>query len=70
MVEQQILSQIKQLADELAPLRGTSVAVVLIEPTAEGYEHVAPQLVMEDVCCSPTGAWPRGFSLTLLNESK
>jgi hypothetical protein len=69
VAEHQILSQMKQLADELAALRGTSVAVVLIEPTAEGYEQVAPQLVMEDVCCSPAGAWPQGFSLTLLNKS-
>jgi len=64
-----IISQMKKLADQLAEQRGTAIAVVLIEPKNEGYEDAAPQLVMEDVCCSKTGAWPEGFSLTLLNQS-
>ena len=59
----------KRLADQLADQRGTSIAVVLIEPTTEGYEQVAPRWVMEDVCCSKTGTWPQSFSLPLLNES-
>lgn len=67
MDEQTIIGQMKHLADQLAAQRGTPVAVVLIEPTIDGYAQVAPQLVMEDACCSSTGKWPNDFSLTLLN---
>lgn len=68
MDEQAIIVQMKHLADQLAAQRGTSVSVVLIGPTNEGYDHVAPQQVMEDVC-SPSGSWPQGCSLALLNAS-
>jgi hypothetical protein len=47
MDEQAIIGQMKHLADQLAARRGTPVAVVLIEPTVDGYERVAPQLVMK-----------------------
>lgn len=60
----------ERLADQLAALRRSPITVVLINPTNEAYDRVAPQLVMEDVCCSPTGSWPQGFSLTLLNQLK
>lgn len=69
MDEKTIIAQMKHLVDQLAALRRSAVAVVLIEPTDEAYDHVAPQLVMEDVFCSTTGRWPNGFSLTLLNET-
>jgi hypothetical protein len=67
--EQTIIAQMKHLADQLAALRRFAVAVVLIEPTDEAYDHVAPQLVMEDVFCSTAGRWLDGFSLTLMNET-
>lgn len=69
MKREAIIAQMRKLAEQLAELQPTPLAVVLIEPKQDGYEDVAPQLLMEDVCCAANGAWPQGFSVTLLNPS-
>lgn len=62
-------AEIVRLAGMIGAARQQPCAVVLIEPKDEGYEDVAPELIMEDALRVDTLGWPKGFSCTCLNRA-
>lgn len=62
--------EIGRLADLISAAQGTSVAVVMFTPRTEGYEDVAPIILVEDVLGVSSRGWPTGVAVDVLNPGQ
>lgn len=61
--------EMHRLAGMIAAAKGSPCAVVLIQPVNEGYDDVAPELIVEDALNVQQKGWPAGFQIDILNPS-
>lgn len=61
--------EMQRLAGMIAASKGNICAVVLIQPLNEGYDDVAPELIVEDAFNVQQKGWPSGFQIDVLNPS-
>lgn len=61
--------EMARLARKIAAMQGVNCAIALITPSAEGYEDVCPELIVEDALRVSDLGWPSSFSVDLLNPS-
>lgn len=61
--------EIGRLAEMISAAKGGGCAVVMIQPVAEGYEDVAPELIVEDALGVTQRGWPTSFQVEILNPS-